>query len=173
MRRVKLLVATSLDGYIAGPNEDVDWLFMDQDYGMSEFYRSIDTTLLGRKTFEFGERHGQVGYEGMHNYVFSRTPRPSEHAHVQWVTEDPATCVATLRQQSGKDIWLVGGGELFSHLARRQQVDDISIAVHPIILGEGISLYQGIQEHIGLTLTGIDRYDSGLVTLHYRVEHER
>lgn len=172
MRRVKLCVGTSLDGYIAGPNEEVDWLFTDRDYGMSELYSSIDTVLLGRKTYDFMRRHGHASYKPFHNYVFSRSAHTSEHPDVEWVKDDPAVFVDTLRKGQGKDIWLVGGGELFAYLLDQGQIDDIVLGLHPIILGSGITLYAAVSRSVQLELTRTEPYDTGLVILYYQVRRE-
>ena len=140
MRRVKLLVATSLDGHFAGKDEELDWLFSDQDYGMAAFYTSVDTVLLGRKTFDIGVKLGQIGYRDKVNYVFSRKKRKKEHEHVHWVSKDPVDFVKSLKKEEGADIWLVGGGEIFGRLLDGGVVDEILVAMHPIIMGEGIRI---------------------------------
>jgi dihydrofolate reductase len=169
MRRVKLLVATSLDGHIAGPDEEIDWLFSDQDYGVTAFFGSVDTVLLGRKTYDIGVKLGQAGYRDKINYIFSRSRHEKEHEHVNWVSEDPVEFTRKLKKKSGKDIWLVGGGEVFALLLDGGVVDDILLALHPIILGQGISLYTSIQDRRKLHLVKTESYDTGLVSLHYEV----
>ena len=169
MRRVKLFVAMSLDGFIAGPNEEIDWLFTDQDYGLSKFYKSVDTVLIGRKTYDFMLRHGKKSYKGKENYVFSRSQKVSDSPDVKYVSQGPAKFVRQIRQSKGKDIWLVGGGELFAYLLNRGQVDDIILAVHPTVLGKGIALFPQRSNPVKLKLVTHRNFDTGLVVLHYRV----
>lgn len=180
MRRVIHFAAMSLDGYIAGPEGEVDWLFMDQDYGMKEFFGSVDTALIGRKTFEFMLGQGVSSCPGLTNYVFTRTLRPDSHPEVNVVSQDAAGTVAALRAQAsgedgegaaGKDIWLVGGGELFRSLLDAGMVDELVVAVHPVLLGRGIPLLPTRQTAVPLDLNRALPYDTGLVTLHYHVRH--
>ncbi len=170
MRRVKYFVAMSLDGFIAGPEGEVDWLLMDQDYGMKEFYTSIDTVLMGRKTYEFGLSHGASSYPGVTNIVFSHTLRASEYPEITVVTADAGETIEGLRNEEGKDIWLVGGGQIFRAALRAGCVDDVIVAVHPILLGEGIPLLPTMPQATHLELTDTKPYETGLVTLSYRVK---
>ncbi len=172
MRRVKLFVAVSLDGFIAGPNGEVHWLFKDQDYGLRAFFETVDTVLLGRKTYDFMLRHVHKAYPGMRNVVFSRTPRRSDHPEVEWVSSDPAGFVAALRRQAGKDIWLCGGGELFAALLEAGQVDDLLLAVHPVVLGAGIPLFARRTRPVELRLERSEAFGTGLQILGYRVLHQ-
>ncbi len=169
MRRVKLFVATSLDGFIAGPNGEIHWLFKDQDYGLSAFFRTIDTVLIGRKTYDYMLRHVHKAYPGLRNVVFSHTDRQSEHPEVEWVSRDPAQFVAELRRAPGRDIWLCGGGELFAALLEAGQVDDLLVAVHPIVLGAGIPLFPRRTRPIELRLERSEAFGTGLQVLSYRV----
>ena len=169
MRRVKHFVAMSLDAFIAGPEGEVDWLFMDQDYGMKEFYASIDTVLMGRKTYEFGLSHGTRSYPGVTNIVFSRTLWADEYPEVTVVAADAGETIEALRAQEGRDIWLVGGGQIFHAALRAGCVDDVIVAVHPILLGEGIPLLPTMAQATHLKLTHTKAYDTGLITLSYRV----
>jgi dihydrofolate reductase len=172
MRNVVHCVAMSLDAYIAGPGGEVDWLFMDQDYGMTEFFSSVDTALIGRKTFEFMLGQGARSYPGLANFVFSRTLPADDHPEVNLVSENAAAVVAQLRAGPGKDIWLVGGGELFRSLLDADLVDELILAVHPIVLGRGIPLLPGSERPTHLDFKGAQPYETGLVTLHYGVQHE-
>ncbi|HSR67405.1 MAG TPA: dihydrofolate reductase family protein [Acidobacteriota bacterium] len=169
MRTVKYFVAMSLDAYLADPEGGVDWLFGDQDYGMTEFYSTVDTVLLGRKTYEFGLSHGMRKYKGMDNYVFSSTLDPQDYPEVTVTSEHPAQAVGRLKEEDGKAIWLVGGGQLAQPLFRAGLIDEVSVAVHPILLGRGIPLLPDSDRHIRLHLQDITRYDTGLVTLSYSV----
>ena len=174
MRRVILSVAMSIDGYIAGPEEEIDWLFTDQDYGMAEFFRTIDTALIGRKTFDFMRGMGEAGYKGLRNVVFSRSPAPSGlPGNVEWITEDPAVFVKRMREEDGKGLWLVGGGELFQYLLDTGLVDAMTVAVHPMVLGNGIPLFPDGHGRVPLDLEGVQSFESGLVILRYRVPRHR
>lgn len=170
MRSVKYFVAASLDGFIAGPNGEIDWLFQDGDYGMSAFFRSVDTVFMGRKTHDFGIEHGMPYYAGMKNYVFTRSGRTAESADVEYVSGDPTPIVEQLRQQPGKDMWLVGGGSLAASFFENGLVDEVLVAVHPVILGSGIPLVQSERLRVMLKLLSVKQYDDGLVALSYRVQ---
>ncbi len=168
-RRVKLFVGISLDGFIAGPNEEVDWLFTDRDYGLAAFWKTVDAVLIGRRTYDFMVRQGERSYPGMRNYVFSRTPRRSGQRGVEFVAGDPAEFVRELRGSAGKDIWLCGGARLFAHLLRHDRVDDILLAVHPLVLGGGIALFPPDGPRTPLELVRSTPYETGLVVLEYQV----
>jgi dihydrofolate reductase len=109
MRQVKLFIATSPDGFIADKNGGIDWLFTDQDYGYADFYASIDTTLTGYKTYEDILGFGEFPYPGKTNYVFSRHPRQADNNPVRFISGEIAAFVQQLKQETGRDIWLVGG----------------------------------------------------------------
>jgi len=170
MRSVIVQVATSADGYIARPDGDVKWLDRPSppgDYGMREFYRTIDTVLMGRKTWEIGIKLGQSHFAKKKNYVFSRTAREAEHIEI--VTEEPAAFVRRLREQPGKDIWLVGGGELIATLIDGGEVDRFLIHVIPVLIGEGIPLIAPRRREIELAMQGTKTYPDGVVLLDYVV----
>lgn len=173
MRRVKLCVATSLDGYIAGLNEEIDWIFSDQDYGMAQFFASVDTVLMGRKSHDLLVRMGQKSYGDFRNVVFSRSPKDPAPEQVEWVTENAAEFVNALKREPGKDIWLFGGGELFMSLLDSGVVDDVTVALHPIVLGSGLSLYPGEWGSTRLQLMDVESFTTGLVLLMYRVDRRR
>jgi dihydrofolate reductase len=170
LRPVKYFVAMSLDGYLAGPGGEVNWLFIDQDYGMSKFFASIDTLLIGRKTYEFMLSQGSRSFPGGVNYVFSKSLKQSDCPEVTIVSRDAEKVVAALREQSGKDIWLMGGGELFASLLAAGLVDEIGVAVHPILLGRGIPFLPPTDQATTLKLLRTTRYSTGLVSLHYAVQ---
>lgn len=167
-RRVKLYVATSLDGFIASPDGGVDWLFTDAEYGWTEFYNSIDTVFLGRKTHDFGVAHGKSSFEGKKNYVFSRTRDSDSVGDVEYVAGDPESLVRQLQSEAGKHLWLVGGGNLCAAFFEKNLVDEVIVAVHPVIIGSGIPLVESRQVHVNLALTDTKTYPSGLVQLFYR-----
>lgn len=169
MRRVTHYAAMSLDARIAGPKGEVDWLFMDQDYGLNEFFAGIDTVLIGRKTYEFMLSQELRAYRGVDNYVFSRRLNPLDHPDVTVVSDDAAGFVEKVRKQPGKGIWLVGGGELFGALLDGGQVDELILAVHPILLARGIPLLPERAFSVGLKLAAVKSYDTGLVLLKYLI----
>jgi len=176
MRKIVLQLAVSLDGYIEGPNGEFDWCFTDDDYGMSAFFKRIDSTFMGRKTYELVvamESEAPPGFPKFKEYVFSNTlDKVREGAVV--IKGDIKTEVEKIKKKKGKDIWLFGGAELISLLMNLQLVDEIILAVHPVILGSGKALFREIQERTWLTLTDHKIYPNGLVFLTYtvkRVDH--
>jgi dihydrofolate reductase len=168
MRAVKLFIACSLDGFIARKDDAVDWLFHDNDYGMSAFYKTIDTALIGRKTYDLMVRLGLPYYKGKTNYVFSCTKEGALSEGIQYVSGDIGEFVESLRKSKGKDIWLVGGSFLIDSFLKRDLIDEIILAVHPVILGEGIPLFKGGYTQTELALQKCIEYESGLVQLRYR-----
>jgi dihydrofolate reductase len=174
MRRVRYLVAMSLDGYIAGPNGEADWIITDPDIDFRALFEQFDTFLLGRRTFEAtgGARGG--GQAGVQTLVFSRTLRQQDHPNVTIVSQDPERVLADLRSKPGKDIWLFGGGSLFRSLLEARLVDTVEVAVIPVMLGEGIPLLppRPSSERFELKLASSRTYETGIVSLEYTVEHE-
>jgi dihydrofolate reductase len=139
MRRVRLSMAMSLDGYIAGPNGEKDWIVMDPDIDFGALMDTFDTVLLGRKTYEATHQQGGGRMPGMQSFVFSRTLRQEDCAGVI-LSSHPAETVAELREAPGKDIWLFGGGELFRSMLDQQLVDAVELPVIPVLLGGGVPL---------------------------------
>jgi dihydrofolate reductase len=141
MRRVVYGGAMSLDGYIAAPGGGYDWIVMEPEIDFAEMYSRFDTFLIGRKTFEVMEGMGNENKStpGIQNIVFSRTLKPSEYPHVT-ISADAEGMVAELRTKTGKDIALFGGGELFRSLLATGLVDEIGVAVIPVLLGGGVPL---------------------------------
>jgi len=169
MRRIRYAVAASLDGYIAGPKGEADWIVMDPEIDFNSFFQEFDTVLLGRRTFETMARAGNAGMPGMKTFVFSRTLQQSDYPQVTIVAENSAETLSSLRQQSGKDIWLFGGGSLFSGLLDANLVDTIEIAVIPVLLGEGIPLLPSPAKVTKLSLTRHKIYKTGIVSLEYAI----
>lgn len=151
MRRVRFSAAVSLDGYIAGPNGESDWIVMDPDIDFAGLMQAFDTILLGRKTYETTRRHGGGGMPGMDVHVFSRTLRQDDCPRVT-VSSDPKATLSNLRVADGKDIWLFGGGELFRSLLEYGLVDSVELAVIPVLLGDGIPLLPGPARQVQLRL---------------------
>ncbi len=170
MRRVRYYVATSLDGYIAGPKGDCDWIPMDPAIDFAAFFKTIDTVLMGRGTFEFTQQHDQPAeMPGVQTYVFSRTLRAEDFPDVKIVSDDAASWVSTLKTESGKDIWLMGGGVLFRSLLEAKLVDTIEVGIIPILLGRGIPLLPETSTSVQLELTGTEALPSGIILAQYAV----
>jgi dihydrofolate reductase len=169
VRKVAYGGAMSLDGFIAGPNGEYDWIVMDPDIDFSEMMARFDTFLIGRKTFEAMRRMGDAAppAPGIRNFVFSRTLRPEDCPNAT-LSDDAVRVVAELRQKAGKDIALFGGGELFRSLLAAGLVDEVNVAVVPVLLGGGIPLLPSPADRARLTLKKHRVYEkSGTVGLDY------
>ena len=171
MRRIILHIAASLDGYIAGPDGEIDWLFHDADYGMTEFFRSVDTAVMGRKTWDAAVAMGHSKFVGMQHYIVTRTPHASDDKEVEFVGSDVVALVSGLRATAGKDIWLVGGGEIVRLFLDANLIDEMVISVHPLVLGEGIPLFP-IGGRVPLKFEKTISFESGLVQLFYSTQAE-
>ena len=165
--RIIYFVASSVDGFIARRDGSIDWLFHDQDYGFSEFFENIKTVVQGRKTYEQVLTFGEYPYKSKENFVFSRTLTSCEHAEL--IDTSVAEFAETQRQRSGGDIWVVGGGALASAFLSAGVVDEVSVFVHPILLGDGLPLSPSLQHDVRLMLTDSNVFDTGLVELKYQV----
>lgn len=170
MRNIILYIATSLDGYIARTNGAVDWLFTDGEYGYQSFYESIDTTLMGRKTYEQVLTFGDFPYPDKHNYVFTHRAENTESEHVTFVTKDAVGFIRELKTQEGKDIWLIGGGGLIQTCLQDHLVDELRLFVHPVLLGDGLPLLPPPADLVPLEMLDQRVYENGLLELHYRVK---
>jgi dihydrofolate reductase len=171
MRKVLLQLAVSLDGFIEGPNGEFDWCFTDQDYGMSKFFERIDSMLIGRKSYELMLSMGDEvmpGFPRLEEYVFSTTLKDVKPG-ATLVQRDAEGEVERLKSQPGKDMWLFGGASLITTLLNANLVDEIILAVHPIILGAGKPLFIDIKGRKPLKLIGSKAYETGLVMLNYQV----
>jgi dihydrofolate reductase len=169
-RKIILFIATSLDGYIAGKNGEIDWLFSDQDYGYSKFISGIDTVLMGRKTYEAILTFDKWPYEKLTTYVFSLNPQALKDPRVIVTSAPASTLVAEIRRNPGKDIYLVGGGELVKSFLHEQLIDEIILGIHPVFLGDGIPLIPPGTRRTPMQLADLKRYDSGLITAFYKMK---
>ncbi len=169
MRLVRYNVAASLDGFLAGPNGEFDWIPEDPTIDFEALFRNVDTFLMGRHTYEVAQAQSQKAWTARSRlYVFSTTLRPEDHPGVTIVRENAAEVVAGLRAEQGTgDIWLFGGGTLFGTLLAAGQVDRVEVTVVPILLGGGIPLLPPGGGRTPLNLTHLHRYPSGMVSLHY------
>ena len=170
MRRIRFAVATSLDGYIAGPKDEAECIIMDPDIDFSAIFKEFDTLLVGRRTFETMVRGGNAAMPGMKTFVFSQTMQQRDYPEVTIVAEKIEETLDTLRAESGKDIWLFGGGELFRSLAEAKLVDTVEVAVVPVLLGGGIPLLPPPAKQTMLKLTGHKVYKTGIVSLEYAIQ---
>ena len=171
MRRVHYRVAASLDGFIAGPNGEVDWIVHDPSVDFAAVYSGFDTVLLGRRTYELTRQPGAPQWPaGWRIYVFSRSLNPADHPAVTVVREDVGHTVAGLRAESGRDIWLFGGGNLFASLLGAALVDQMEVALMPVLLGQGIPLLAPGAPRVRLRLTRSVSSDVGIVNLHYDLQ---
>ena len=170
MRKVILGVAVSLDGFIEGPKGEYDWCFTDQDYGLKEFFKRIDTIFVGRKTYEMSleMEGGGAGFPKFKEYVFSTTLDKVKEGKTL-IKENIKTEVEKIKNKNGKDIWLFGGASLTTSLVNLGLVDELSLAVHPILLGRGKTLFNNIKDRIKLTLVDTKTYSTGLISLTYNV----
>lgn len=170
MRRVRYNVVASLDGYIAGPRGEFDWIPVDPAVDFAALFAGVDAVLLGRRTYELTRAAGAPPWPpGTRVYVCSRTLRPEDHPGVTLVGGDAGAAVAALRAAPGGEIWLFGGGALFGSLLAAGQVDAVEVTVVPVLLGGGVPLLPGGAPRTSLTLTHSRVYPSGMVSLHYAV----
>lgn len=168
MRKVILGVAISLDGFIEGPNGEYDWCFNDQDYGLTDFGKSIDALFMGRKSYDLTKKMGGSNpWDGMTTYVFSNTMEPSKDPKVVIMSGDIVRSVKKIKEAKGKNIWLFGGAQLTTAFINQGLVDELWLAVHPILLGEGKPLFQNISGRKTLKLAQSKIYDTGLASMTY------
>src|SRR5215471_15197604 len=168
MRKVVLGLGISLDGYIARRDGSVDFLFMPKDYSMADFFANIDTAFMGRKTYDVSKKMGGGSFgPKMAVYVFSRTQQPGDRDGVTFTNRSPAALVGQIRKQKGKDIWLMGGGELGRDFLKADLVDELYIGVVPVLLGEGIPLFPSGFPQREFALIENKTFSKGLIALKY------
>lgn len=166
-RKVVLGLGISLDGYIARPDGSVDFLFMPKDYSMGPFFKTIDTCVLGRKTYDDGLKMGGSFSGSMKNYVFSRTLPLGMRDGVLVTNDSPGAVIAEIRKSPGKNIWLMGGGILIREFLKEDLVDELYIGVVPTLIGEGIPLFPSGFPQREFDLVENKSYSQGMIALRY------
>jgi dihydrofolate reductase len=182
-RKIIAYVATSADGYIARVDGDVEWLNRrprNVDYGLRALYRSIDTVLIGRKTYDWGlDYYKKKGMKGspfdakMKNFVFSHNPPNAVVKGIEFVSEPITSFARRIRASKGKDIWMMGGGELIASFLDAGEIDEFDIHVIPTLIGEGIPLVAPRHRDVALRLLASKKYPDGVVRLRYAVLNRR
>ena len=173
-RKVIVHIAASADGYIARPDGNLDWLTNRPApkgfYGMGEFMKTIDTTIMGRKTYDLSLTLGAAFDPKQRAYIFSRTAPPTGiPAGVEFVNEPIGPFIKRLREQPGKDIWMMGGGDLIASFLDANAIDEFVVSVVPVFIGDGIPLVARRHRLTPLTLQSTTPFEDGLVQLHYQV----
>jgi dihydrofolate reductase len=173
VRKITYGAACSLDGYIARPGGEVDWLHWSADVQRlsGAYWTTVDTVLMGRKTYEAARAMGTGAYPGVTNYIFSSTLRSDPEPNAQLVRADAAQFVADLKQQAGRDICVMGGGELAHTLFEAGLIDEVGANIHPVILGSGIPLLRPLSRQIDLELIHSEGIAGGCVYVLYKVAH--
>lgn len=174
MKKVKLYIACSFDHFIARANGDVNWLHLpeyiieEEDYGYKEFYNSIDTTIMGNTTYKIIQSFDvPFPYPDLKNYVFTKNNSLNNDEYVEYVHSDIASFVRRIKLQEGKDIWLVGGGQINQILLNYNLIDEMILTVIPIMLGHGVKLFHGVVKEKKLNLVSSNQYPNGVLQLKY------
>ena len=182
MRKIIVYIATSADGFIARKDGAVDWLDRPGtggDYHMGKFFNSIDTILWGRKTYDMVLKFQKEGkaapdmYGGIKNYAFSRKPPKKVLAGFEFVTDPIKKFAKRMRNQKGKDIWMMGGGGIIGSFLDEGAIDEFIIHVIPTFIGEGIPLIAPRHRTVPLKLVSIKKFSDGVVRVHYKVSEAR
>jgi dihydrofolate reductase len=166
-RKIILGLGISLDGYIARRDGSVDFLFMPKDYSMGPFFKTVDTCVLGRKTYEDGLKMGGSFDGSMKTYVFSKTLPPGDRNKVTFTNDSPSAIVAEIRRKPGKHVWLMGGGILIRDFLKEDLVDELYIGVVPVLIGEGIPLFPNGFPQREFDLIENNSYSRGMIALRY------
>ncbi len=174
MRTLTVYIATSLDGYIAKPNDDLSFLKVvekeGEDYGYKEFIKTIDTIILGRRTYDWVLKEIGPSYydNGERNvYVITRTERPNAGRTI-FHTKNLTELVQQLKAENGKNIYCDGGAEIIDELLKNDLIDEFVISIIPILVGNGIRLFKDERPEQQLELVSVKTYDTGLIQLHYK-----
>jgi dihydrofolate reductase len=173
MRKVTFGGANSLDNFIARKDDAVDWLLRSDEAMayLTKFWKTIDTIVMGRKTYEVALKQGAPSHSGIKSYVFSRTIKESHAEGYEIVSEDAAAFVRELKNGEGKDIFVMGGGELARSIFEADLIDEVGFNIHPVLLGSGIPLFHEMSHQINLELIQCKPFKNGCVLVTYRVKH--
>ena len=176
MRKVTFGGANSLDNYFARKDDAVDWLLWCDEAAqfMSDYWKTIDTILMGRKTYEVAMKNSKGKsnpYPGIKSYVFSRTLPKGKGQGAEVVSEDAVQFVKKLKAEHGKDICVMGGGDFAKTLFEADLIDEIGFNIHPVLLGSGIPLFHEMKRQINLELIECKPFKNGCVLVTYRVKH--
>lgn len=172
MRKVVLPVGNSVDNYIATNDGGVDWLVESDEANamLEEMWKTVDAVVMGRKTYEFAAAHGMEPFADVDVYVLSNTLKSNEHKDVTVVSEDTAAFIQTLKKNDGGDIWLMCGSDIAGHCLKHGLIDELHLNVHPVLLGNGASLFPELDESVDLELLECRPLPHGCVSLSYRVK---
>jgi dihydrofolate reductase len=176
MRKVTFGGATSFDNQFARKDHSVDWLMWSDEAAsmMTDYWKTIDTIVMGRKTYEVGLKMSKGKsnpYAGIKSYVFSRTLKPGKGAGVEIVQTDAVAFVRKLKGEEGKDICVMGGGDFAKTLFEANLIDEIGFNIHPVLLGSGIPVFYEMKRQIDLELLTCKPFKNGCVAVTYRVKH--
>jgi len=171
-RKLVLYLAMSLDGYIAGPGDDLSWLSAvmveGEDYGYAEFIANVDTIIVGRKTYDkVLSMVDEFPHANKECFIITRTERPAK-GNLQLYTGDVVKLVNDLKEKKGKNIFCDGGAQVINLLIKNQLIDEYIVSIIPIILGDGIRLFDAGLPQTNLDLVESTKYKTGLVKLHYK-----
>ncbi len=172
MRRVRYQVACSLDAFIAGPEDDFDWIPPEPEFDFEALYEQFETLLMGRRTYEIVRAEGE-SFRGKEVIVASRSIKAIDHPGIEVVSEGLEARIRQLRSESGRDIWLYGGGRLFSQLLQWDLVDTVEPAIIPILLGGGVPFLPSPAARRRLKLVRSRSYPGGMILLEYAVQKKR
>lgn len=174
MRKVKLFIASSLDGFIAQPNDDLSFLKLvekeGEDYGYAAFTSTIDTIIIGRKTYDYvvkeiGASHYDNGKRDV--YVVTRTERP-DSGRIKFYSGSLVELIAKLNSEKGKDIYCDGGAEVVNELLKNDLIDELTISIVPILVGNGTRLFKEERPEQLLEFVSVKTFETGLTQLHYK-----
>ncbi len=166
MPKITIYIATSLDGYIAREDGSIDWLPESAESGYDAFYKSIDTVIMGKTTYEQVLTFGEYPYKDKKSFVFTTTNQTKDE-NIEFVSDIDKFVIDGF-QGTGKNIWLVGGAQIIASFLKQKVVDEIIVTMIPVLLGKGVPLFQNIENEIRLELIKTKKY-SKLADLHYKV----